>query len=174
MSLGMVDAVLEPMSVSFAVSHFTEEVGHEMRQNGDVQAADLCNDIRQWWLVEDNPGIPAFTRITMRYALRQRLLSFINFGHFPPQLMYVNGWPSQLWEALLANIDSKIILYALCHNHTYNVRAFSSMMGETFFAELTMYGRRGQGTVTTGEFGQYMKSTCEALNMRLDHLSLLP
>ncbi|WAR06310.1 hypothetical protein MAR_021679 [Mya arenaria] len=99
----MVDAFLEPMSVSVAVSHFTEEVEYEMRQNGDVQ----------WWFAEDNPGIPAYTRITMRAALRNRLLSYTNFGHFPPLLMYVNGWQSQLWEALLANIDSQMLLYAL-------------------------------------------------------------
>jgi len=42
------------------------------------------------------------------------------------------------------------------------------MMGETFFSELTLYDRRGQGTVTSREFGQYIDTTIEKLHMRLD------
>lgn len=46
LSLGMIDCVLEPMSVPVAVSHFSESVETEMRKNGDQDAADLCRDIR--------------------------------------------------------------------------------------------------------------------------------
>ena len=84
-------------------------------------------------------------------------LSKIRFNEFPPPTVDISGLPLQLWEAILANIDAKCLLYSLCHGGTYNVRAFSSMMGETFFSELTMYDKRGHGTITAEEFGQLLK-----------------
>ncbi|WAR09543.1 hypothetical protein MAR_034619 [Mya arenaria] len=82
--------------------------------------------------------------------------------------MYVNGWPIQLWEALIVHIDSKTILYALCHAGTYNVRAFSSLIGETFFSELVLHDRTGCGTVTADEFGRFIGNAIEQLHVRLD------
>ena len=132
LSLGMIDCILEPMSVPVAITHFSERVENEMRRNGDHDAADLCRDIRMWWKAEDDPGIKAEERFKMRLPLRNRLLKCHNVGHFPPPGMFICGWPDQLWEALLANIDAKYLLYHLAAKKTYNVRAFSSMMGEFF------------------------------------------
>lgn len=167
LSLIMVQEIVEPMSVMMALTHFSEQVELEMRNNGDVVAADLCRDIRHWWLSEDEPGISAKERVRMRMNLR-RLLSHVKFDQFPPQTVSISGWPLQLWEALIANIDAKSLLYALCHNGTYNVRAFSSMMGETFFSELTLADKRGHGTVTSEEFGQFIGTSIEQLQLRLD------
>ena len=165
------------MSVMMALTHFSEKVEIEMRKNGDVVAADLCRDVRHWWLSEDEPGLSAMERIQMRMNLRSRLLSHVKFDQFPPPTVQLSGWPIQLWEALIANIDAKSLLYAICHNGTYNVRAFSSMMGETFFSELTLADKRGHGTVTSEEFGQFIGTTIEQLHLRLDperFLSFLP
>ncbi|VDI34312.1 Hypothetical predicted protein [Mytilus galloprovincialis] len=139
-----------------------------MRSNGDIDSANLCHDIRSWWQADDTPGIESQERQIMRESLRRRLLSYIDFRMFPPKTMYVNGWPSQLWEALLASIDAKIWLYALCHGSTYNVRAFSSMVGETFFSEVAQNDRRGHGTVSCQEFGQFIGNTIEQVQIRLD------
>ena len=168
LSLGMVDCVLEPMTVAVANTHFSEAVESEMRIHGDVKEADLCKDIKEWWRAEDEAGIPAEQRLQLRSSLRTRLMNSVNLWKFPPPGMYINGWPTQLWEAVIASIDSKAILYSLTPNHKYNVRAFSSMMGETFFSELTQYDRRGQGTVTSKEFGQYIDTTIEKLHIHLD------
>ena len=54
------------------------------------------------------------------------------------------------------DIDSKYQLYVLARQKTYNVRAFSSMMGETFFADLTMQDSRGHGAVTCEDFKRYI------------------
>ena len=82
--------------------------------------------------------------------------------------MYIGGWPAQFWEALLASMDAKTWLYSLCHGGTYNVRAFSSMIGETFFSEVTMNDRRGQGTVSCQEFEQFIGNIIEQVQVRLD------
>lgn len=75
----------------------------------------------------------------------------------------------QLWEALIANIDAKAHLYSLVHGGSYNVRAFSSLIGETFFSELTLNDKRGQGTVSALEFGQFIGNATEQVHVRLDN-----
>ena len=75
----MIEEITEPMSVSMAVTHFSEPLERKMRQNGDVDAADLCRDIREWCKSQDDPGIPAKDRIAMRKRLRKRLLDEIDF-----------------------------------------------------------------------------------------------
>lgn len=48
---------------------------------------------------------------------------------------HFKGWPIQLWEAIISNIDAKTLLkYAICQGNAYNVRSFSSIIGETFFS----------------------------------------
>lgn len=168
LSLAMVDCILEPMSVPVANTHFRKPVENEMRANNCFAEADLCRDIRSWWRAEDEPGISAERRLSLRSSLRRRLMDSVDLSTFPPPGMYVNGWPTQLWEAIIASIDAKVLLFNLTPKHTYNVRAFSSMMGETFFSELTLYDRRGHGTLTSAEFGQYIDITVEKLHMRLD------
>lgn len=164
----MVEDISDPMSVSMALTHISDSVENSMRDNGDIKAADLCKDIRQWWHAEDEPGIPAKERILLRSSLRKRLLSYIDFGHFPPPTQYIQGWPIQLWEALISSIDAKALLYSLTKTNTYNSRAFSSLMGETFFSELTNDDKRGQGTVTTEEFGYFVGNSVEQMQTRLD------
>ena len=103
-----------------------------------------------------------------RDLLRSRLLSHVNFGKFPPPTMHVAGWPWQLWEALISHIDAKTQLYFLCHGGSYNVRAFSSLIGETFFSELSLHDKTGCGTVSAEEFGRFIGTATEQLHVRLN------
>ena len=166
----MVDDVIDPMSVAMARTHFSEPVEDGMRRNGDVQCANFCQDVRRWWIANDDPGISANARIGLRSQLRNRLLSGIDFisPTFPPPTSYIRGVPIQLWEALLVDIDSKCQLYALTRSGTFNVRAFSSMMGETFFSDLTQQDSRGHGAVTCEDFQRYLGQAVEQMNCRLD------
>ena len=164
----MVEDIVDPMSVSMANTHFSKAVEDNMRENGDFESALLCKDIREWWLAEDTPGLQARTRIDMRMNLRRRLINCVDHSKFPPPTMYVHGWPTQLWEALITSIDAKSILYALCKQGTYNTRAFSSMMGETFFSELTNEDHRGHGTVSVEDFAYFLGTSIEQMQSRLD------
>ncbi|XP_060573074.1 uncharacterized protein LOC132730724, partial [Ruditapes philippinarum] len=164
----MVEEIVDPMSMSMANTHFSQAVQNAMQENGDFRAASLCADILDWWRAEDEAGISATERMSMRFKLRRRLLGLINFGEFPPPGQYVKGWPTQLFEALLANIDAKLLLYSLCKSGTYNSRAFSSMMGETFFSEMTHQDRAGHGVISCDEFSKYIGKTTEQLQARLD------
>ena len=168
LSLVMVEDIVDPMSVPMALTHISEQVEQAMISNGDLKSASFCHDFREWWQSEDTAGINAAERISMRTNLRERLLKHVDFGRFPPPGAYVKGWPSQLWEALLASIDAKAILYSLCKNGTYNVRAFSSMMCETFFSELYHQDQSGHGAVSAEDFSHFIGGTIEQLNTRLD------
>ncbi|WAR11036.1 hypothetical protein MAR_036112, partial [Mya arenaria] len=119
----MVEEITDSMSSSMAATHFSEEVGRELGLLEYEKTADLCHDIRLWWESED--------KANSRHGTIK---------------MHVNGWPLQLWEALIAHKDANALL-------TYDVRAFSSLAGETSFSELTLNDKRGQGTLTTEEFG---------------------
>ncbi|KAH3747969.1 hypothetical protein DPMN_182405 [Dreissena polymorpha] len=164
----MIEEVTDPMSASMAATHFSEAVEIEMRKCDFNQSADLCRDIRLWWESEDSSGQTTAERFFNRDLLRSRLLSHVNFGKFPPPTMHVAGWPWQLWEALISHIDAKTQLYFLCHGCSYNVRAFSSLIGETFFSELSLHDKTGCGTVSAEEFGRFIGTATEQLQVRLD------
>lgn len=78
LSTVMIEDIIDPMSVSMATTNFSEAVENTMLENGDVDAASLCHDIRRWWNAEDDPGISALDRMKMRTPLRTRLLRHIN------------------------------------------------------------------------------------------------
>lgn len=76
----MVEDVTDPMSAAMATTHFSEAVETEMKKNGDIEAAELCKDIRNWWDSEDKCGITASERIKLREPLRRRLMSRVEFS----------------------------------------------------------------------------------------------
>ena len=167
----MVEELLDPMSVTMARTHFSETVEFEMRQNGYTSTANFVRDVREWRVANDDPGISAENRIKMRSHLRKRLMCRFDANNpkFPPASSYVDGIPIQLWEALLVDIEAKRQLYALARKGTYNVRAFSSMMGETFFAELTLHDSKGHGAVSSEDFGRFIGQAIEQMQGRLDN-----
>ena len=65
----MVEDIVDPMSISMANTHFSKAVEDSTRENGDLEAASLCKDIREWWFAEDTPGIHTKTRIDIRMNL---------------------------------------------------------------------------------------------------------
>ena len=62
----------------------------------------------------------------------------ISFNRFPFPLTgrYWRGMPIQTYEALLQNICTRIQLYDLAFNETYNNRAISTLTNESFFSDM--------------------------------------
>ena len=62
----------------------------------------------------------------------------IDFNRFPFPLTgrYWRGMPVQTYEALLQNICTRIQLYDIAHNDTYNNRAISTLANESFFSDM--------------------------------------
>ena len=107
-----------------------------MEEIGFPVEANFCRMIRQWYEAEDKPGLSAHQRVTHRLARREYLLDGVDFGQFPPYGSYIKGMPPVMFEGLLQSIDTHIQLYATCRGETYNQRAVSSLVNETFFSEL--------------------------------------
>lgn len=164
----MVEEIVDPMSVSMTRTYFSETIEKEMHKHGFTSEADFCRDVRQWWESNDDPCISSMSRIRLREPLRKRLLQNIDFTKFPPSTSYIKGIPIQLWEALLIDIDAKHQLYGLTESAAYNVRGFSSMMGETFFAEFTLHDSRGHCAVTCQDFSAFIDQAIEQMNALLN------
>ncbi|XP_078700748.1 uncharacterized protein LOC144927280 [Branchiostoma floridae x Branchiostoma belcheri] len=79
------------------------------------------------------------------------------------------GCPWQLWEDTVTSIDAHMLLYPLVQQGTYNQRAFSSLLCEQFFSEMTGDDKTGhQGTLTARELTRHFGTVCEMLATRLD------
>ena len=77
------------------------------------------------------------------------------------------GFPTKLYEGLLANIDSKIQLYALTPN-SYNTRAVSTLMSENFFSSLIELDSSGTGYLRAQDIPRCMGIACTMLDIRLN------
>ena len=53
--------------------------------------------------------------------------------------------PIQTWEAILQLISTRLYLYSLANNNTYNTRSVSTLASESFFADLKRMDKEGHG-----------------------------
>ena len=54
-------------------------------------SAEVEQSMRNWWIAEDEPGIPAMDRVRYRIELKDYLLEHVDFGSFPPFTPYLKG-----------------------------------------------------------------------------------
>ena len=133
---------------------------------GYKNEAKFCRLIREWYQAEDEPGMPALERAKKRLAFRYFLLDGVDFGMFPPYTSYVKGMPRNMFEGFLQSIDTHLLLYATCKGGTYNQRAVSSLVNETFFGELSDMEPTKLGCPKATAIPRLMSSVTELLNYR--------
>jgi hypothetical protein len=160
--------VVEQQNEAFARTMYCEEVEEEMRNNGDLGEAKFCRLIREWEEAEDQPGISALERIKRVLNLRTWLLDGVDFGDFPPPGMYIKGIPKVTFESLLCNLEGHMYMYELVKGGTYCWRAYSSLIGESFFSEMTEMDPAGKGVYTASGVNQHMKRISQIHSMRLN------
>ena len=75
------------------------------------------------------------------------LVEGINFNSVPFQFpdRYIRGMTWQTFEALLQSISTRIQLYYMSRNFTYNARAVSTLSNESFFSDLVRYDKESHG-----------------------------
>ena len=128
--------LIDKQSAQNAIRTFSLPVEQCMEEIGFPVEANFCRMIRQWYEAEGKPGLSAHQRVTHRLALQDYLLEGVEFGQFPPYGSFIKGMPRVMYEGFLQSIDIHIQLYATCRGGTYNQRAVSSLVNETFFSEL--------------------------------------
>ena len=132
-----------------------------MRGNNDNFEANFCKLIREWYEAEDNPGISAIDRFDRRFALRDWLLSSVQFNSFPPYGSYVKGIPIVLYEGLLTSFERKTQLYACAG--PYNQRAISTLDIENFFRTFKHLDPWGHGVLAPDDIPHAMGTAVEIL-----------
>ena len=75
------------------------------------------------------------------------LVKGINFSSVPFQFpdRYIRWMTWQTFEALLKSISTRIQLYYISCNFTYNTRAVSTPANESFFSDLVGYDKESHG-----------------------------
>lgn len=71
LSLAIVRDLVDKQSIAFAQKTFSGEVEEAMRANGDVNGADFCRLIHQWYAAKDEPGLDISERIRRRLRFRE-------------------------------------------------------------------------------------------------------
>ena len=135
-SKSLVVDLVDKQSAANAKRTFPVKVEEAMTKLGYENEAEFCRLIWHWYSAEDDPGIPALQRVRYRLDFKNFLLRDVDFGRFPTYGSYIKGIPKGMFEGVIQSIDTHLQLYALCKNGTFNQRAISSLVNETFFGEL--------------------------------------
>jgi hypothetical protein len=64
-----------------------------MKKNGNLQEANWCKLLRNWYAAIDEAGLDISQRIKWLLEMREHLLNFFKLGQFPPPGAYVAGMP---------------------------------------------------------------------------------
>ena len=121
-----------------AILMFSVPVENFLRRKGHIKSADFMCLVREWHTACNECGIRADTRVSMLYNMYRFLTKDIHFDRFPFPLTgrYWHGMPIQTYEAILQNVCTRIQLYRLAHNESYNSRAVSTLTNESFFSDM--------------------------------------
>ena len=168
LSLAIVRDLVDKQSNAFAQKTFSGEVEEVMRANGDVNEADFCRLIRQWYAAEDEPGLDISERIRRRLRFREWLLRDVNFYEFPPPGTHVKGIPHIMFEGLLTNIERRIQIIPFVKSGACNPRALGSLEAENFFGEFQELDPKGSGVIRPDDIPKAISTACELIGARLD------
>lgn len=153
---------------AYALKVFSVEVENAMRKLEFPKEADFCNIIRSWYEAKDQPGLSAIERVQRRLRMKDYLLTGIDFGVFPAFGLHVKGFSKVWFEGILQRIDTTIQLYSTVENGTFNQRAISSLVNETFFGELSDMEPTKLGCPNAVSIPRLMATVTELLHYRCD------
>ena len=147
LSIALVYDRIDTQNVFTAMKMFNYNVERWRKQEGHTETAAFVCLVRNWHDACNRRGLSADTRVRYLNNMHEFLTSGINFNTVPSQFAdrYVKGMTWQTFEALLQNILTRIQLYYLTSDLTYNARAVSTLSNESFFADLVRYDKESHG-----------------------------
>ena len=121
-----------------AILMFSVPVENFLWRKGHIESADFMCLVWKWHTACNERGICADTRVSMLYNMYRFLTKDIDFDRFPFPLTgrYWRGMPIRMYEAILQNVCTRIQLYRLAHNESYNSRAVSTLTNESIFSNM--------------------------------------
>ena len=109
----------DKQSVPFACKVFSHQVENQMITYGDNKEAALVHKICNWFDAYNEHGIP-LQKWLKYFVEMNNLFRFYDPQHFPVSLMHICGLPSTTFQGILQNISTRIQMYRLSQNNTYN------------------------------------------------------
>ena len=122
LSIALVYDKIDTQNAFTAMKMFNYSVERWMKKKGYIVTAQFIRLVRNWHDVCNRRGLLADTRVWYLNNMHEFLTAGINFNAVPFQFAerYVRGMTWQTFEALLQNISTRIQLYYLSSNLTYN------------------------------------------------------
>ena len=84
------------------------------------------------------------------------LFRFHDPQHFPVSPTHICGLPSTTFQGILQNISTRIQLYSLSQNNTYNQRSVSTLAVESFFSDLSQVTYTTSGIPMAANVPRYL------------------
>ena len=115
-----------------------------MHNKGHNVTANFICIVRNWFRACNEHGLKADEWVEYLYDMHHFLTTGIDFHKFPALCSgrHVRGMPIQTFEAILQNIATRITLYSLSSDGTYNACSISTLANESFFLILTEWIKR--------------------------------
>ena len=147
LSIALVFDKIDTQNAFTAMKMFNYSVERWMRSKGYSETAHFIRLVRNWHDACNRRGLTADTRVRYLNDLHLFLVNGINFNAVPFQYpdRYIRGMTWQTFEALLQNISTRIQLYYLSSNLTYNARSVSTLSNESFFSDLVRLDKESHG-----------------------------
>ena len=99
---------------------------------------NLCTKYAIGLMACNQHGIPLQKQLKYFVEINNYLFRFYDPQHFPVSLMHICGLPSTTFQGILQNISTRIQLYRLSQNNTYNQQSVSTLAVESFFSDLSI------------------------------------
>ena len=154
----MVDYKMDIQNAFSVEKLFGENVQKYMEENDFDETGNFVRLVRSWHEACDKRGISADERVNRWIDMYDFLTSGINFTSVPFQYegRYIKGMTWQTFEAILQNISTRIQLFQVANEGTYNTRAVSTLANESFFADLVQLEKEGKGYPKACNIGHVM------------------
>ena len=168
LNMAMTIDLIDKQNVEFAKATFSSKVVKALKNVGAKNEANFCSLVFNWYIADDEPGIPVDTCIRFRLALRDWLLDGVDISKFPPDGSYIKDLPIVLYEGLLTNIERKIQLFQFAKRGCYNVRAVGRLNIENFFGTFQELDPRGSGDLTLQDIPSTISVAIELLDAKFN------
>ena len=135
----------DAQNVFTALRFFSAEVEDFMHDKQHTATADFISIVRNWFRACEKYGIKADDRVEYLFDMHDFLTKGIDFHKFPGLCTgrHIRGMPIQTFEAILQNIATRISLYSLSTDGTYNAQNISTLANESFFSDINRWDKEG-------------------------------
>ena len=121
-----------------------------------MKEAELVKNIRNWYDACNKHGLQLTERIKYLINMNNCMFSFYDSSYFPMNTTHVKGLPSTTFQSILQNISTRLQLYSLSGQKTYNHRAISTLAVESMFSALSSLCQNSSGIPLAAKIPSYI------------------